>query len=232
MINAFINDVNLREEYGMYLLHKEISPPLPKERYVDIPGGDGAEDLTTALTNGDVKYNNRTISMELGNADRSLISEIKYRKFSNTYHGQSVRLSFSDSVGYYWKGRLKIDSWTNDDKITEIKMTCTAQPYALETLDSTEDWIWDTFNFRIGVIRGYKNIVISGTGTVTVYGSRKRVCPEIICSADMSLIFGGTTYQLVAGTNRIIDIILEDGLQEFTFVGNGTVTIRFRGGIL
>ncbi len=232
MIDLFINGTNIREEYGICLLHHEISPAEPKENYVDIPGGDGAADLTTALTNGEVKYSNRTITMTLGNVDRSPMSEAKYRNISNAFHGQEVQLIFSNAVGYYWQGRFKLDSWVNDDKVTEVEASCTAQPYALELLSSTDDWLWDDFNFETGVVRGYKDIVIDGTTTVTVCGSRKRVCPEITCSDTMSVTFNEATYELSAGANRIIEIVLSEGLQDLIFTGTGTVSIEFRGGTL
>ena len=48
----------------------------------------------------------------------------------------------------------------------------------------------------------------------------------------MKMTYKGTTYNLVAGNNQFLDIIIDQNVAEFTFKGTGTVTIQYRGGIL
>ena len=63
-------------------------------------------------------------------------------------------------------------------------------------------------------------------------GRRKRVIPKIICDNPLELIFNGETYNLIAGINNSPDIEICDGENILKFIGNGTVTIEYRGGSL
>jgi hypothetical protein len=48
----------------------------------------------------------------------------------------------------------------------------------------------------------------------------------------MQCVFNSVTYGLTAGTQKVLGIVLIEGENTLKFVGNGTVTIAFRGGSL
>lgn len=231
MNKVVIDGIDLYSEYGLLLSSKTISPPSPKVITINVPGADGCIDLTEAL-NGEPKYNNRNISLTFTKIGKSSISLSTYRLVSNKFHGRICKIVFSDIPGYYYEGRISVKAFDAGGAIGEMKIECDAKPYALEVLDSTDDFIWDDFNFDTDVIRGYKNIEIDGEKTIDVYGSRKTVCPDIIVSAAMDVEFEGITYHLQAGTNKVVNIIIGEGANEMKFIGTGTVTIKFRGGAL
>lgn len=231
MNKVIINGIDLYSEYGLLLSSKVISPPSPKVLTIDIPAADGCIDLTEAI-NGETKYNNREISLVFTKIGVSSVSLSTYRLISNKFHGKICEIVFSDIPSYYYKGRVSVESFETDKGIGMLEIVCDAEPYALEVLDSTDDFIWDDFNFDTDVARGYKDIEIDGEKTIDVYGSRKTVCPEIIVSSSMDVEFEGITYHLQEGTNKVVSIAIVEGSNAMKFTGTGTVTIKFRGGAL
>ncbi len=106
------------------------------------------------------------------------------------------------------------------------------EPYKYELFSSLEDWLWDSFDFETGVIREYKDLVVNGSLTVDVPGTRKEVLPTITASAAMQVEWKGIRYDLLAGVNKIYAISIPEGDQKLIFYGNGTISIDYRGGIL
>ena len=58
MNEVFFDGMASFSDWGLYLTSLTIDAPKPKEIYVEIPNGDGALDLTEALT-GEVHYESR-----------------------------------------------------------------------------------------------------------------------------------------------------------------------------
>ena len=56
--------------------------------------------------------------------------------------------------------------------------------------------------------------------------------PIIISSTSMKVEWLGVQYDLIAGNNKIYDIAIPEGENILAFIGNGTVSIDYRGGIL
>lgn len=65
-----------------------------------------------------------------------------------------------------------------------------------------------------------------------IMGRRKRVVAKFTCNNQLQLIFNGTTYNLPSGTSYSPDIEICEGENVLKFVGNGKVTIEYRGGSL
>jgi hypothetical protein len=63
--------------------------------------------------------------------------------------------------------------------------------------------------------------------------SRKSVVPSITCTNDNTVVvFNGGTYNLSAGSHRILDILFVEGNNLVTVSGSGTVTFEFQEGDL
>lgn len=235
MNTVMLNDIDMYEEYGLILTDVKISPPEPKLITVDIPGADGIIDLTEVL-NGEAKYQNRTIEITFKKKGNTDVANTIVRKISNKFHGQIVRVVFSDNIGYYYTGRAQVSDFAPAQYSCSIKMKIDVEPYALEMIDSIEDWIWDSFNFESDIIREYRNLKVESDATITVYGSRKTVVPVINVSEDMTVskvsVDNTMTYNLKKGDNRIIGIEIREGKNILQFHGNGVVSIKFRGGSL
>jgi hypothetical protein len=79
-----------------------------------------------------------------------------------------------------------------------------------------------------------KTFTLNGTPTaVTVGNSRKSVVPLITCTNDNTVVqFGGGTFNLSAGTHKILDIVLVEGNNPVTVSGNGSITFEYQEGDL
>lgn len=155
------------------------SPPKPKTSYVDIPGADGRIDLSDALTGYPV-YDNREGSIEfiVMNGYRSSWAS-GYSKFSNWLHGQKVRVVLDDDPSYFYEGRMDINDWksNNDGTWSNITFNYNLKPYKYGIHLSTEDWLWDPFNFETDVIYKTKDINIHGITTLNIANNQMHVVP-------------------------------------------------------
>lgn len=197
---------------------------------IDIPGMDGVLDLTESL--GDVKYKTRKINLVfnfIGKHDIKMqhVSEIK-----NIINGQTVKVVLDIDKNFYWQGRARV-TFTNDSYwLSKIEIEIEVDPYKYEKVSSLEDWKWDEFSFKDGIIRNYKDLKVNGTLKLIIPGRRKKTYPYITCSKEMDLKFKNNIYNLPAGKVQAFGILLEEGNNILEFIGNGTVSVEYRGGSL
>lgn len=205
-------------------------PPEVKNHFVEIPGGDGVLDLTTALV-GRPLYNNRIGSIEFYVENGFKNWTVLYSEIMTYLHGQKMRAILEDDPGYYYEGRFSVNKWRSDRERSIITIDYNVGPYKRNIIGSDEDWPWDPFNFETGVIRYYKNLPVNGVLSLVVIGDTMPMLPTIITSASgMSVEFEGATYTLQKGANTFREIVLQNGENIMVFRGNGTITLSNVGG--
>ena len=63
-----------------------------------------------------------------------------------------------------------------------------------------------------------------------------QVIPSFIINSNdgngMDVEFNGQTFHLQDGTSKVLNIVTKSGENIFKFIGNGTVSIKYRGGCL
>lgn len=207
------------------------APPDVVTNYVDVPGLDGQLDLSEVLT-GRVGYQTRDFSAEFLVIAARTRWDTLYSEILDTLHGQRVKIILDEDPGYYYMGRVTVNTLKSDRKTATISIKAVCDPYKLEIAGSLDDWLWDTFNFETGIIRDYKALTVDGTLTLTIPGTRRPCVPTITVSDAMTATFGGKEYAMTAGSNRISDITITQGDNVLTFTGDGTVSIDYRGGRL
>lgn len=209
----------------------DISSPKAKTYTIDIPGMDGSLDLTESLM-GDVKYNNRTIKLSFETDGDYYDWATLSSKFNNFCHGRKVKVILDTDPNYYWEGRINLSSTKQDYSYGELELTMDAEAYKLEKYSSLENWIWDDFSFKDGIIREYKDLKVNGSLQLVIPGRRKKIYPYITCSNNMKVTFNGITYNLPRGTVQALGIELGDTENALYFSGYGTVSVEYRGGSL
>ncbi len=230
--SAKINGIHMMQQYGMALRNMHcVQPPEPKQNLVSLAGGNGKVDMTNFLT-GYPLYDNRLITMEFGAGNRIIKWPAVYSEILNLFHNQEVQVIFDDDTGYFYRGRARVSSYERTRTLGILTIEVDADPYKYEITSALDDWLWDPFDLDDGIIREYKDILVSGTKTVSVIGSEMPVIPVIICSAAMSLTVNGVSYPLSAGTNKVYGAVIMDQEYDFVFDGTGTVSIDYRGGSL
>lgn len=226
------DDIHTFEKWGLILTTTDIGFPEPKTEKVDVPGADGELNFSTSLT-GDMKYKNRIITLTFVTTEKyklwkSLISDI-----ANCLHGQDFeRIILDEDSSFYYKGTAEVNQFKSNKSIGTIVIECDVEPYKYDLYSSADDWLWDPFSFVDGIINETKDLIINGELEVTIIGRRKKVIPKFVCENPLELIFNGQTYNLPAGTSYSADIEITEGENILKFVGNGTVTIEYRGGSL
>lgn len=228
-----IGDKNTWDDWHLIPTTRPLfNPPTVKTNLVDIPGGDGALDLTTALS-GRPAYNNRTGSW-------TFIVQNGFKGWSALYseimvylHGQKFKAILEDDPAYFYEGRFSVNQWKSDKEWSQIVIDYNVAPYKKEIGNTGSEWLWDPFNFETGIIRNYKNLSVLTSLTVMVEGDMMDSIPVIICSASgMNVEYENITYHLSKGANIINDIVLHTGENTLVFTGTGTVTIENTGGRL
>lgn len=135
-----------------------INPPEVKTNYIDIPGGNGALDLTEALS-GYPFYNNREGSIDFivvndmyYQVDEHEEWYVKYSEIMNYLHGQKMIMILEDDKQYYYIGRFAVNEWKSDKNFSRITIDYNVEPYKWNIFSTLDDWLWDPFNFITGVI--------------------------------------------------------------------------------
>ena len=154
----FTSGINTYDDWFLIPASRPVfNPPSVKTKYIDIPGADGAIDLTETLRKCPV-YNNREGSIEF-------IVENGHREWWEAYslimdyiHGQFVKAVLEDDPEHYYEGRFFFNEWKSDKDWSRITLDYNLKPYKMNIHSTTEEWMWDPFNFDTGII--LKDIIV------------------------------------------------------------------------
>lgn len=212
-----------------------INPPSVKTHYVDVPGGNGKIDLTESLT-GHPVYDNRTGSLEFYVENGHKDWDVLYSEISNYLHGKTMKIVLEDAPYFYYEGRYAVNNWKSDPGYSIITIDYDVYPYAKEP-SSLEPWLWNPFDFELGVIREYSSMIVKGRLDLEIVGREEHVIPiiEITTSegTGMDVEFEGSTYHFPDGETRNRKISIGGGETKIiSFIGTGKVTVDYQGGSL
>ena len=208
MNEVFFDGIASFRDWGIYLSSIVIDDPKPKEIYVDIPNGDGALDLTEALT-GEVHYESRPFEAVFTIKPETYSVEL-VRYLRSYLNGKQRTIRTKEEPGYYLIGRCAT-SLKNDGVLAILTVKATCQPWKYKN-DVT------AINTTIGA---------SGTNTLNLTNERKRVLPTITASAAVTIAFNGKTISVNAGTQRLTNIALSYGDNLLTITGAEGTTVLF-----
>ncbi len=194
----------------------EVEPAEPRLNFIDVPGADGAKDFSESPA-GRVVFNTRQITwvFKLYPGDHWAT---KYRQVSNALNGRACHITLDDDPDYYYVGRLAVDKHTADGILHTITVVATCQPYKLKHTSA---------KMTAGLTTAYS--------TLRLLNDRMPVVPTIVTTASTTLLWNGNTFSVAAGTHRLLDIMLVEGvnvLQAKTVSGTGTITVSYKEGAL
>lgn len=211
-----------------------INLPELKKQQISIQGGNGVIDLTSALT-GYPNYENRKGSVEylvmhsgmLSDADgfaynnnsKSAWSGI-YSEIANYLHGKYFYMTYEDEPGFYYKGRFSVGNWEPGEEYSKLTIEYDLEPFKYSVTDTSNQWEWDSFNFKTGVIRTYSGINYDTTGkTLKIVGTIVPIIPTISCSHDTIITTNTLNYDIHAraGQHTYHDLVVYPGEQQWTF---------------
>ena len=202
-----------RADYGLIVAPYAIPMPEPQTNFVEIPGRDGALDLSEAF--GTVRYTDRIIPLTLyarAPFDATLSA------FAADVHGRRMSVIFDRDPTYYYDARVTVEDVERHAGYCELSLKCRAKPYKLEHFETTI------------------TVLPSGNTTVTLANTRMPVVPMITTSAEMTLTFtvAGVVYtiNLSSGSHVIPSLVLIEGDTEVEITGTGLITFTYRKGAL
>ena len=207
-------------ESGWTLSAWNFTPARYKSTLVEKPGGDGAWDLSTALSDGIPRYETRelTATLERSDGDREFREE-EIKEMINTLDGFQWEIYLPDDVDHYVVGRVSVARKYSDPAHAAVTVTATCEPWKYNRCDTVQE--------------------IQATATAQAHhiinGGRRPIVPILEiegASASVEIIYGAATRVLSAGTYKMPDILLLPGAQDIQVKGSGLLRITFREAVL
>ena len=205
---------------GWTLTGWKLSAAEPKTNYIEKPSGDGAWDLSTALTDGIVKYKDRdfTASLECSEGNR-LEREAMIRRMINRLDGQRWDLRLPDDDFHHVVGRFRVTREYNDLAHAAVKVTAVCEPWKYSDTETVVVLAAATAKQTAQVINNGRRAIVP---TLTVTGG----------GASVLLEYGAASLALSAGTHKWPHLLLTTGSHALTYSGSGKLTISYREAVL
>ena len=202
-----------RADYGLIVAPYAITMPEPQTNFVEIPGRDGALDLSEAF--GTLRYADRIIPLTMyARAPFDALISI----FAADVHGRRMNVIFDRDPTYYYDARVTVEDVERHTGHCELSLECRSKPYKLE-------------HFETAI-----TVLPTGSATATLTNARMPVVPTITVSAGMTLTFtiAGVVYMinLTVGTHVVPSLVLMEGDTEIGITGTGSITFTYRKGAL
>ena len=206
-----LDKYNTWYDWRLTLTAKDVTAPEAKTNYVSIDGMSGTLDLSEALT-GDVLYNDRTVTASFWSSEGTFQERATLLKtVTAALHGKKVRIIEPDDPEHYFLGRIKIKGVEQDQVHIAFTIEATCEPwrYAVEETERRVD------------VNGDLDAVINNTGV-------KTLTPTLTVTGTVYVTFNGNTTELTAGTWKITDLRLAQGVNVVKLTGWGSVTFTYR----
>lgn len=243
--NVYIDEYKSFDDWGLIFASKKISEPTPKIEQVEIPARNGVIDMTEAVTPV-MKYENRKITLNFILECEYELIEQKRTLITSAIHGKNVKIFFDDDRAFYWYGRIEVKKFEPRKKMlnppTDITLEASVYPFKMSVVSSVDDWLWDDFNFETGVINELNDIKVEEYTFREIAGSEFNTAPIFISDADLSVyvyeILENGELEFVEqffigeGSQVHYDWVFGKSFYKIEFIGNGTVSVVTRGGML
>lgn len=168
-----------------------INPPGFKSSFIEVPGAHGAIDASELLTDYPL-YSNRSGSFEF----YVMRDYDGYYNWNNVYtsilekcHGRRVKLILSEEKDWYYVGRIAVNSWKSEKDWSKIVIDYQVEPFKYKTVASWDRWLWDPFNFHIGIVPSYEAYNGPNGNGLTVDNNSSVSVPIIAGSAPITPTF-------------------------------------------
>ena len=207
--------------------------------YVDVPGADGFLDFSE-VTTGRRIFKSRPINIELGGKKPRNDWDLIISDIRNKIEGRQIKVIFDNDTGYYWTGRATVKDFDRNREIGTFTLSLPkADPYKYQVVESTEDWLWDSFDFEQGIIDEGALIALDAnvnTQSYTILADNTPFVPiiqvEQMGETGITMTANGERYTLLKGKNRFADIVVYQEDVTLVFEGRGELKIEFRRGSL
>jgi phage-related protein len=196
------------KDLNLIRIAKEIGSPDIKTKKVEIVGADGSLDYTEYF--GSAKYGNRALRFDFNYIRGDFMTA--FSNVQDKLHGQKLKITLDEDAGSYYIGRLSVSPFTNEKNIGSISIECDCEPWKYKKDKTTV------------------SAAITGSGTVTLANSRKKVVPTVTTTASMTVAFDGNSYSIGTGSFVLPELELKEGSNTVNVTGTGTITFEYQEG--
>ncbi len=197
-----------------------LSPAEYQANHVEVPGRNGALDLSTALTDGEPRYNSRTLEVTLERSDGTRLErEAAIDTIINWLDGWKMDIFLPDDELHYITGRVHVAKEYNDPAHAAVTVTATVDPWRYNIHETA---------VHLTAATEAKTALLTNKG-------RRTVVPVLEITGDspqVLLSFGSASWALGAGTYQLPDLVVRQGGAEITYSGSGELSFTYREAIL
>ena len=223
-----------------------VALPSSNTKLVNIPGNKTPIDLTTYLT-GHETFGNRTGSWsfltDVEYVDQYLGGWIAFdKRLRSLFHGHIGKIVLRDDPSYFYVGELTMGPWQTGASRSSVTISYDLYPYKKSMYSTMDLWRFDDFDFRDGFIMYAKDLEVTSSRDVILYGGRERISPHISGSSNLVIYkeenselvnYGYVSSANISSNETIVPrLVIGEGKNRLQFRGNGTVTIDYRRGLL
>lgn len=217
------------KDLNVVMQSKLIQSPSKKKIKETVPFMNGSYDFSTIATNGEITYSEREITIVFG-----LPAETKEQLqvlYSNVLEWLvdvgKQKLIFDDIRDYYYMAEVEeATSFEQTMEFGKLEVKFVADPFKYSINYIGLD-LWDIFNFEEDIVQD-SSYDINGSRTINVYNPGRSVRPIINCTAPMTIIQNGKTYNLSVGDNKLYGFYLKSLMNNLTINGTGRINFIFR----
>lgn len=197
-----------------------LSTAMPKTNLVEIPASDTLLDLSTALTDGEIRYSPRTFTaiLESSEGDR-MARRGRIDEMMNTLNGRQVHIVLPDDDSHYIVGSLTLQELYNDPAHASVQIDAVCEPWRYSDEESITTLL----------------AVTEEKGVTIINGGNLSVVPSVeVLDGDVVLRFltDGSRWALSPGSYYLPDLYLTPGSHRVRYTGAGQIVIKYREAVL
>lgn len=224
------------KDWGLAIGNNDyIGDVVPENYYVDVPGADGFLDFSE-VTTGRRIFKSRSIKIDFGGKKTQNDWDLIISKIRNKIEGRKIKVIFDNDDLHYWIGRATVKDFGRNRDIGTFTLSIPkADPYKYSVLKSTEDWLWDSFDFEDGIIDEGTRITLDTnikTQRYVILADNTPFVPVIYVNqmgeTGITMTVDGERYTLLKGRNRFADIVVYQKDITLIFDGMGELEIEYR----
>lgn len=213
-----------------------VAHPTIITKFVEIPGADGALDLTEYLT-GRANFGQRQGSFSFYVDNGHEYWENLRMKMATALHGKRMKMRLLDDPFCYYEGRFTVGNYESGAAYSSISISYQLDTYKYRTIEEGSLLtLWDPFNFETDydyyTLMGDPITVNGTTKTYNIYAGDFAFTPTATwVSGNVTVSFGGVSATLNSSGSKKLGPA-SNGVNILSVSGTGSVRVIWRGGSL
>ena len=225
------NNKHSFDDFGLWIVDKQIEPPTKKRITSSIPYMNGVYDFSQIY--GETTYEERSLKyvFEIVEDTKEMLN-IKKIEAVNWLMSDGKCYLYDDSIpGFNFSAECVDISFSEEGTRGKLTAKFTAYPFKISTFQDGHD-IWDDFNFELDMVQDTKFDVI-GSKSITLYNnSIIGIYPTVICDNNFEVIKNGITYSFTPGEVKSFNFKLDKGENNLLLKGNGAIEFKWSKEVL